>query len=244
MKAATKKTAKKPLKKLATPRRTQEARTAEARAKLIAAAITLICEKGFARTTMADIAALAGMTRGAIQHHFEGRVDLITTILHELESRVIDSFSAAAPSRGGPLEERIDTLIDGLALVCRSDAYVAAIDIIFSGRADPDLREIIALSVRRSSDHFKKLWQSTFGDAVSESIISDCRRVLVTVSRGLVMSQLFMSGPTQRPQSVELTLATAKQLIRHHMLSSAARPKPASRKTLRPATGKKPENKA
>ena len=224
----TAKPAPKPLK-----RRTQEERTTEARAKLIGAAISLICAKGFARTTMADIAALAGMTRGAIQHHFEGRVDLITTILHELESRVIDSFTAAAPNPGVPLEERIDTLIDGLAAVCRSDAYVAAIDVIFSGRSDPDLRDVIGQSVRRSSDHFKELWQSTLGDAISEETISDCRRVLVAVSRGLVMSQLFMSGPEQKPQSLGLTLATTKSLIKHHMLSAGTKPKPKAR------TGKK-----
>jgi len=201
-------------------RRTQEERTYEARAKLISAAISLINEKGFARTTMSDIAGRAGLTRGAIQHHFDGRVDLVTTILLEVESRVVESFAAAAPGPGVPLAKGIDVLIDNLGAVCQSSAYLAAMDICFTSRSDPDLRDTIRQSVRRSSDHFRLLWQSTFGPEIPEATISECRRVMVAVSRGLVMSRLFSSDPTKKPPSLDLTLATTKLLIKHHMLAA------------------------
>jgi AcrR family transcriptional regulator len=93
------------------PRRTQEERTATARAKLMEAAIALICEKGFANTTMAEIAAAADFTRGAIHHHFQNRVDLVRAIINEVERRVIESFSAAAPKPNVSLEQRIDILM-------------------------------------------------------------------------------------------------------------------------------------
>ena len=206
-----------------TPRRTQEERSTEARAKLIGAAITLICEKGFSRTTMAEIASLAGLTRGAIQHHFSGRVELVTTILHELEQCVVDSFTAAAPNPSTPIEKRIDILIDSLGAVSQSTYYLAAMDVCFSCRADPDLRDVIQQSVKRSSDHFRILWQRTFGAEVSEEAISECRRVMVAVSRGLVMSRLFTADPTRQPPTLGLTLETTRGMIKQAMLSSIAR---------------------
>lgn len=209
------------------PRRTQEERSATARAKLIEAAITLIVEQGFSRTTTAEIASLAGLTRGAIQHHFEGRVELVTTILHDVERRVIDSFTAAAPNPDVPIEERLDILIDGLGAVTRSPTYLAAMDIWFTSRSDPDLREVVLQSMGRYVEHFRQLWQTTFGDEIPEETISDCRRVMVAVSRGLVFSRLI--SPEKRATSVGLTLDTIKVLLRGHML--AARDRAASQET-------------
>ncbi|HKY89774.1 MAG TPA: TetR family transcriptional regulator [Nevskiaceae bacterium] len=204
-------------------RRTQEERSATARANLIAAAIQLICENGFARTTTADIARVAGLTRGAIQHHFEGRVDLVTTILLDVEKRVLDSFTAAAPRLGLPLEQRIDILIDGLGAVTRSPTYLAAMDIWFTSRSDPDLREVVVQSMRRYVDHFRELWRTTFCDEVPEAAISDSRRVVVAVSRGLIFSRLI--SPDRMDRSITLTLKTTKDLIKGHMLAARDRKK-------------------
>jgi AcrR family transcriptional regulator len=198
-------------------RRTQQERTAAARAKLIDAAISLICEKGFSQTKTAEIASLAGLTRGAIQHHFSGRVELMTTILHEVEGRIADSFVAAAPDPNHPLGERVEILIDGLGTICRSAAYLAVADIWVTSRSDPLLREIVRASVRRSSSHFRELWQRTFGDEVSAECISECRRIVVSVIRGLVMSRFFAGDPA----SLGPTLATTKLLIKEHMLAGA-----------------------
>lgn len=219
--AALKTTAPAATRKTRKQRRTQEERSATARANLIDAAIKLICEKGFARTTTADIASLAGLTRGAIQHHFEGRVDLVTTILHDVEKRVLDSFTAAAPGHGLPIEQRIDILIDGLGAVTRSPTYLAAMDIWFTSRSDPDLRDVVRQSVGRYVEHARELWRMTFCDEIPEETISDCRRVVVAVSRGLVFSRLIASD--RKSRSVGLTLDTTKALIKNHMLSARGR---------------------
>ncbi|HKQ84040.1 MAG TPA: TetR family transcriptional regulator [Steroidobacteraceae bacterium] len=197
-------------------RRTQEERTATARAKLMEAAIELICEKGFARTTMSDIAAAADFTRGAIHHHFQNRVDLVRTIINDVERRVIESFSAATQKPNVSLAQRIDILLDGLYDVSQSPAYVAAIDIWFTSRAEPKLRDAALLSVRRYSNHFRAAWQQTFGDEIPEKTIAECRQVVVAVSRGLVISSLFA---TEQQVAAE-TFATVRAMIKRHMLAA------------------------
>lgn len=50
------------------------------RATLLEAARTLIREKGFARTTLEEVAARAGMTTGAIYGNFRNRAELFTAL--------------------------------------------------------------------------------------------------------------------------------------------------------------------
>jgi AcrR family transcriptional regulator len=200
------------------PRRTQEERSATARAALLNAAITLIGEKGFAHTTMTDVATHAGLTRGAIHHHFQNRVDLVRAMISEVEQRVVESFSAAAPTPDVSIEQRIDILIDGLGAVTLSPIYLAAMDIWFTSRSDPELRAASLQSVRRYSDHFRQLWQSTFGDEIPEQTISECRRVMVAVSRGLVMSRIFASD--RKSEFVTQTFATTRAMVKHYMLAA------------------------
>src|SRR4051812_14284842 len=64
-------------------RRTQS-RSAETREKVINAAISLISKVGCSATTTNDIADHAGVSRGALQHHFKSRYDLITAVLDQV----------------------------------------------------------------------------------------------------------------------------------------------------------------
>ena len=62
--------------RLSTPereRRSHAARTAETRSRVIEAVIASIGEVGYQRTTSAEIARRAGVTWGAVQHHFGGK---------------------------------------------------------------------------------------------------------------------------------------------------------------------------
>ncbi len=206
------------------PRMTQQERSARARVSLIEAAIQSICAKGFALTTMADIASLAGLTRGAIQHHFEGRDELVLAILHEVESRIVESFSDVLIDGDLELEQRVSRLIDHLGEVGMSEAYLAVVDIWISTRSEPGLRDAVRDSVLRASASYRELWQRAFGSDVSADAISQCRRVVVAVLRGSVISRIFV----EEPRSYAMTLATTKAMVFRHMVSSAAEPQPVS----------------
>lgn len=63
-------------------RRTKEAQ--ETRNQILRAAEKAFYSKGVARTTLADIATLAGVTRGAIYWHFSNKADLVQAMLDTL----------------------------------------------------------------------------------------------------------------------------------------------------------------
>ncbi len=62
-------------------RRSQKQRSDSMRAALIRAARDLFVRDGFAATATPDIVAQAGVTRGALYHHFDGKDDLFAAVI-------------------------------------------------------------------------------------------------------------------------------------------------------------------
>ena len=62
------------------PRQPKGAKRQRTRAKLLEAARELIREKGYARTTLQDVASRAGMTSGAIYGNFKNRDELFVSL--------------------------------------------------------------------------------------------------------------------------------------------------------------------
>ncbi|MGC5702854.1 efflux system transcriptional repressor EmhR [Pseudomonas sp. NFXW11] len=75
-------------------RRTKE-EAQETRKQILEAAEKAFYERGVARTTLADIAALAGVTRGAIYWHFSNKADLVQAMLDSLREP-LDEMAAAS----------------------------------------------------------------------------------------------------------------------------------------------------
>ncbi len=205
-----------PAKQAAPPRMTQRERSERARGKLLDSAIDLICENGFAGLRMSDIAARAGMTRGAIQHHFEGRDDVVIAILQEVEDRISRGFDRSSIKPDMTIERRLDALIEQFARQAMSPDYLAVLDIWMTTRAEPELKEVVRESMLRASKRFSALWLETFEDQVPAKVIADCRRLVVSVMRGAVFARILVT----ESRSFKLTVATLKTMARTHMLGA------------------------
>jgi AcrR family transcriptional regulator len=86
-------------------RRTQSERRAQTRAALIAAGRILFTEHGFAGAGREEIVEHAGLTRGALYHHFSSKEDLFAAVYEEVERDVCTAVVAAAATSGDPVEE-------------------------------------------------------------------------------------------------------------------------------------------
>jgi AcrR family transcriptional regulator len=103
---------------MATPRTNRE-RTETTRLALIEAARALFVSKGYGDTSTPEIAEAAGITRGALYHHFADKRDLFRQVLVREAEAVAACIEAATPA---PLAPR-DALVEG------SKAYLDAMTV-------------------------------------------------------------------------------------------------------------------
>ncbi|MBX7484025.1 TetR/AcrR family transcriptional regulator [Qipengyuania qiaonensis] len=100
-------------------RRTNPQRTAATRARLVATARSLFVEQGFSRTSTPAIVAAAGVTRGALYHHFTDKQAIFRAVV-EAESQAVANAIDDADDIGL-------SALDGLLVGAR--AYVDAMQI-------------------------------------------------------------------------------------------------------------------
>jgi AcrR family transcriptional regulator len=82
-------------------RRTQAQRRAATRGALLDAARSLFAEKGYHGTAAEEIVRRAGLTRGALYHHFEDKKDLFRAVVDEMEGEIDEEIEAAERAESG-----------------------------------------------------------------------------------------------------------------------------------------------
>lgn len=98
---------------------TNRERTETTRLALLEAARVLFVSKGYSDTSTPEIAVAAGITRGALYHHFADKRDLFRQVLVREAMAVAADIEAAAPAQ---LEPR-KALLEG------SEAYLNAMTV-------------------------------------------------------------------------------------------------------------------
>lgn len=79
--------------------------TVRTRARLVSAAIELLGRKTYSDTSIEDIAAAAGVTKGAFYHHYAGKEELLLAVQQELLDQAIDSSAAIVAQRMAAQDE-------------------------------------------------------------------------------------------------------------------------------------------
>jgi AcrR family transcriptional regulator len=116
--------------------RTAGVTAADTRERLLRAAATVFAERGYDGTRVADIAAAAGVSNGALYAHFDSKAELLVQALRTHGRRLLAELFAADPERsitellleiGRSLprgRDRGDLIIEGL-VAARRDQDVA-----------------------------------------------------------------------------------------------------------------------
>jgi len=123
--------------------RTQSDRSTEMRQKLIASTIQSLIDKGYARTTAVEVCARAGVTRGALFHHFESLPALIAVALSDTYDRLL------LESHPSEADTTIEQWITWAWSRVSQREFKAVIEIWLASRNDPESTADIQPAIER-----------------------------------------------------------------------------------------------
>jgi AcrR family transcriptional regulator len=84
--------------------RTQADRSSSTRAALLGAARALFAERGYVDVPAEEIVGAAGVTRGALYHHFRDKRDLFRAVHESLEAELVQRIAAGIGETTDPVE--------------------------------------------------------------------------------------------------------------------------------------------
>ena len=104
----------------------REEYSAATRRALLDSATTLFAERGYARTSLDEIAAGARVTKGALYGHFGSKQDLFRAVLEELEAATTQVVERAVAAAGTPWDGAVAGL-DAFLRACSDTVYGAVV---------------------------------------------------------------------------------------------------------------------
>jgi AcrR family transcriptional regulator len=174
------------------PRRTQAERSAEATEKLLAAASACLTRYGYAATSITEIAEQAGMSRGALQHHFETKADLLFAVFARFSASLVAALEMVDERL--PVPARAEAMVRALWARFADPGYSAMLELMVGSRSEALLWKRVCR--RRDSDGeammaaMEKLFADTGHTARH---LADTLGFTTATLRGLALYRLFVS---------------------------------------------------
>lgn len=134
----------------------KQERSRATRESLLDATIESLAEVGWHGTTVVAVAARAGVSRGAAQHHFPSRDDMVREAVERVGETLADRLRqrAVEVDRG---EDRVLHVLTTLTGVWTDVVGRAALQLWIAAATDPTLRELVIPLERRFSRDMQEL---------------------------------------------------------------------------------------
>ena len=185
--------------------RTQAERRADTQRRLIAAARRLFAEKGYAATGTPEIVAAAGVTRGALYHHYADKLALFAAVVAEEHALLAMAINAAAEGEDEPGPVK--------ALIAGGDAFLDAMQ-------DPGRRRILLVDApavlgRAAVDAIDALHGlRTLIEGVTVAMEAKAIRELPVLPLAHLLNALFDRAALAAPEDLADYRKAIKALIR------------------------------
>ena len=155
----------------------------ETRASLLATARKVFSERGYADTSMDDLTAQAGLTRGALYHHFGDKKGLLLAVVEQIDAEMDGRLQTISDSAGD--------LWEGFRHRCRAYLEMAL---------DPEIQRIVLRDARAvlggaspdSQRHCLESMQGLIQQLIHQGIVADaCPQALASLIYGSLAEAAF-----------------------------------------------------
>jgi AcrR family transcriptional regulator len=175
----------------AAPRRTQVDRTRESRQKLRDAAIAVLVERGYSGMTTKEVIGRAGVSNGALMHHYASKMELVIDATADIYEAAIERgqrIAKTAAARRDP----VDGFIRDCLSVYFEWPFIAALEVLVAARTDPPLMTEIEPVMQRYRGTTNDLWLRAFGEAgVPKPQAELVLNLTLNLVRGMALNSLW-----------------------------------------------------
>ena len=192
-------------------RRTQAERSAATQQALLDAAVECLVELGYGRTTTTEVTRRAGVSPGALLHHYPTKADLLAAAVGHVMRRRQEEFRKSMANIA-PGADRIDAAIDLLWEAVNEPVFAAWLELWVGARTDPEL----AAAVRAMEEEYERGSRAIFlelfpPDEYPRAFLELGMRFAISLLDGVALRGLVIRPPDPTP--VELLKAIAHERL-------------------------------
>ena len=181
--------------------------------RLLEATVDSLAESGWARTTVATVAGRAGVSRGAAQHHFPTRDDLVTAAIeHMSEARLAEIRAAMETVPDG--HGRVRLALDHLVRLYTGPLFTAALHVWTEAAVDDALRaRIIPLEQRLAREAYQLAVTLLRVDGDDPAVRSALAATL-DLARGLGLADVLTDDAARRSRVLDMWAEQLSEALR------------------------------
>lgn len=193
-----------------TSRRDQRERT---RRLLLETTVECLVEHGYAGTSTQRIQQRAGLSRGALLHHFRSKADLLAAAIGYLADLQLAEIARTAPVTSA---ERVDAVRGAMS----GPAFHAGLELWMAARTDPALRAALLPSQREIGRAVFAVLAPSFADRDPDAARTAYETLLMLL-RGLALTSALRDDPDRADAVLALYLT---RILQPHERDSGGRP--------------------
>jgi AcrR family transcriptional regulator len=201
---------------MTTERRTQAERTADTTARLLDATAASLVEVGYANTTTTEVCRRAGVSRGALLHHYPTKDELVAAAVAHIVDLRVEEFRVTLGSLPDTtsIVERLETAIDVLWGIFSGPTATSWIELAVAARTDEWLRQHLIEVQNRLDEQVAQAWAELFPEdgELPSGFYDAAPAFLFALLDGLAVLQ--MSGSPSAPDKATSVLLTVKVIVR------------------------------
>ncbi|WP_293781162.1 TetR/AcrR family transcriptional regulator [uncultured Aeromicrobium sp.] len=175
-------------------RLTRKEQLARTRERLLDATMECLVIHGYAGTTTQRIQDAAGVSRGALLHHFGSKSELLVAAIHHIAAIRLETFTREiADLDDSP--EALRRMVEAIREIMAGPPFQAALELWAASRTDEQLREALLPAERRLGASLRDLFARHAGiaDPAATSLAFESLMALV---RGLELTRNMRADST------------------------------------------------
>ncbi|MFU8762950.1 MAG: TetR/AcrR family transcriptional regulator [Haliea sp.] len=161
---------------------------------ILDAAVTCLVEQGYRRTTAALIAKYAGVSRGAMMHHFPSRLAVIMAVVEHVHQRRLQEYMRLMQGidmPGTSLERAaIRRSVEAAWSYVNLPSFRAYQELLAASRTDPELGEVLQRVEREFENHFFDTVKNVFPHWEKLDVLGLANDVVQFSMQGMALSHM------------------------------------------------------